>query len=146
MKLTKKTKVFLIVLAILFSPLVFYKLQGTKIYWLKFDSKKIGKNNGDIFIIQNPPSTKDDLIRLIEEMNDTLDLKYSINKKTYYVQYFYKENFHLTRFFKPYYATILGNYVDIRVDNDGDFDKEHLVDYVYNNEAADKNCGMWCPI
>jgi hypothetical protein len=79
-------------------------------------------------------------------MNDTLDLKYRINKKTYYVQYFYKENFYLTRFFKPYYATILGNYVDIRVDNDGDFDKEHLIDYVYNNEAADKNCGMWCPI
>ena len=70
-------------------------------------------------------------------MNDTLDSKYRLNKKTYYVQYFYKESFHLTRFFKPYYTAILGNYVDIRVDNDGDFDKEHLVDYFYKNDEDD---------
>jgi hypothetical protein len=90
MKISKKLKVWLIIFAMLSSPLLFYKLQGTRIYWLKFDSKKIGENNGDIFIIQNPLLTKDDLIRLIEKMNDTLDLKYRLNKKTYYVQYFYK--------------------------------------------------------
>jgi hypothetical protein len=35
----------------------------------------------------------------------------------------------------------LGNYVDIRVDNDGDFDKEHLVDYFYKNNEDDKIFG-----
>ena len=71
MKSTKRLKVFLIVLAILSSPFVFYKLQGTKIYWFNFDGKKIGDNYGDVFIIQNPPSSKEDLIKLIEEMNPT---------------------------------------------------------------------------
>lgn len=146
MKVTKRSKVILFIIAILSAPFLFYKLEGTKIHWLKFDLKNIGDSNGDIFIIQNPPSTKEDLIRLIEEMNDTLDVKERLNKKTYYVQYFYKESFQLTRFFKPHYATILGNYVDVRVDNDGDFDKEHLVNYVKYNEKAYKNCGMWCPI
>lgn len=146
MKVTKHLKIIIIIIVILSAPLLFYKLQGTKIHWLKFDSKYIGDSNGDIFIIQNPPSTKEDLIRLIEEMNDTLDFKDRLNKKTYYVQYFYKESFHLTRFFKPYYTTILGNYVDVRVDNDGDFDKEHLVNYFYKNEAAEKKFGDKGPI
>jgi hypothetical protein len=134
MKVTKSLKIILIIITILSSLILFYKLQGTRIYWLKFDSEKIGDDNGDIFIIQNPPSAKEDLIRLIAEMNDTLNFTDRLNKKTYYVQYFYKESFHLNRFFNPYYAPILGNYVDIRLDNDGDFDKEHLVDYIYKND------------
>ena len=146
MKIIKRLKVVFIIITILLSPILFYKLQGTKIYWLKFDSKKIGDDYGDIFVIQNPPSSKEDLIKLIKKMNDTINLKYRVNKKSSYIQYFYKETFHLTRFFKPYYSTIVGNYVDIRVDNDGDFDKERLVLYKYKRDITDKECGEWCPI
>ena len=74
MKVTKRLKITLIIIAILSSPLLFYRLQGIKIHWLKFDSKKIGDGYGDIFIVQNPPSSKEKLIKLIEKMNDSIDL------------------------------------------------------------------------
>lgn len=144
MKITKKLKVSLIILAMLSSPLLFYKLQGTRIYWLKFDNKRIADDGLDVFVIQNPPSSKEDLIKLIEKMNDTIDLKSRANKK-WYAQSFYKETFNLTRFYKPYYTSFIGTYIDIRSDN-AEFIKEQLVDYVYNNEDEDKNCGMWCPV
>jgi hypothetical protein len=146
MKRIKRLKVFLIVLAILSLPFLFYKLQGPKIYWFKFDSKEIGDNYGDVFIIQNPPSSKEDLIGLIEEMNDTLKLKNRVEKKELYSQSFYKETFHLTRFFKPYYAIIIGNYVDGAYDVDGDFMEEKLIDYNYKDEKRANDCGEWCPV
>jgi hypothetical protein len=144
MKLTKRLKLVLIIITILSSPYLLYKLQGTKIYWLKFDSKKIGDDYGDIFIIQNPPSSREELIKLIEKMNDTLDLKTRI-KKEYYLQAFYKETFNLTRFYKPYYTAFIGTYIDIRSD-DAEFTKEHLVDYLYKSDITNKECGDWCPI
>lgn len=144
MKITKKLKVFLIVLAMLSSPFFFYKLQGTKIHWLKFENKKITEDNLDVFVIQNPPSSKEDLIKLIEKINDTIDLKSRANT-TYYVQSFYKETFNLTRFYKPYYKAFIGTYIDIRADN-AEFIKEHLADYVYKDEESNRNCGDWCRI
>ena len=145
MKLTKGLKVTLIIIAILSSfPFLLYKLQGTRIHWLKFDSMKIGDDYGDIFIIQNPPSSKEELIDLIGKMNDTLDLKSRITKESY-TQAFYKETFNLTRFYKPYYTAVIGTYIDIRSDN-AEFTKEHLVDYLYKNNINDKECGDWCPI
>ena len=144
MKVTKRLKVLLIIITLLSSPFLFYKLQGTRIHWLKFDSKKIGDDYGDLFIVQNPPSSKEDLIKLIEKMNDTLDLKSRI-KKGYYLQAFYKETFNLTRFYKPYYTAFIGTHVDIRSD-DAEFTKEHLVDYLYKSDRDDKECGDWCPI
>ncbi|MFH7015068.1 hypothetical protein [Flavobacterium sp. FlaQc-47] len=145
MKVTKRLKIILVILVILFStPFLFYKLQGTRIHWLKLDSKNIGDDAGDIFVIQNPPSSKEELIILIEKMNDTLDLKSKIKKK-YYLQAFYEETFNLTRFYKPYNKAFIGTRVDIKSD-DAEFTKEHIVDYLYKNDISDKDCGDWCPI
>lgn len=143
MELTKKQKIVLIILLLLVCPFIFYKLQGTKIYWLKFEDEILEKQtSSDIFIIQNPPASKEELMRLIEKMNDTINFKVKINKKSY-VQSFYKESFNLSRFYKPHYSSFIGTPVDIRSDN-AEFIKEMIVDYVYFKE--DKDCGMWCPI
>ena len=143
MELTKKQKVVLIIIVLLVCPFIFYKLQGTKIYWLRFEDEiAVKETSSDIFIVQNPPDSEEELIKLIEKMNDTMNLKSRINKKSY-VQSFYKETFNLTRFYKPHYSSFIGTPVDIRSDN-AQFIKELLVDYVYNDD--DENCGMWCPI
>ena len=146
MKLTKRLKILLLVLVILSSPFVFYKLQGTRIHWLKLEAKKIGENNGEIFIIQNPPSAKEELIELIEKMNDTLNLNSIAKNKKNYTQYFYKETFNLTRFYKPYYTSILGNYVDIINDINGDFDEEYLASYNYKYQNNENHPIEWLPI
>lgn len=150
MKVTKRLKVLLIIIAILLSPFLFYKLQGTRIHWLKLDSKEIGGDGANYFIIQNPPSSKMELIKLIEKMNDTLDLKSRVSKKIYYTQAFYEETFNLTRFYKPYYTAIVGTYINLASDN-APFTKEHLVDYVYINVNSNKEClngdgSSRCPI
>lgn len=143
MELTNKQKIVLFIIVLLVCPFIFYKLQGTKIYSIKFeDEKAIKASSSDIFIVQNPPDSKEELIRLIEKMNDTLNLKSRMDKKSY-VQSFYKESFNLTRFYKPHYSSFIGTPVDIRSDN-AEFVKEQLIDYVHNKE--DKDCGLWCPI
>lgn len=144
MKVTKRLKITLIIIAILSSPLLFYRLQGTKIHWLKFDSKKIGDGYGDIFIVQNPPSSKEKLIKLIEKMNDSIDLKSRITTERY-TQAFYKESFNLTRFYKPYYTAFIGAHIDIRDDN-AEFTEEHLVDYIFKNDGTEKEYGDRGPI
>jgi hypothetical protein len=143
MKLTKRLKLLLVITTILLSPFLFYKLQGTRIHWIKFDSKNIGDDQGDFFIVQNPPSSKEELIQLIEKMNGTIGLK-SKRLKESYTQAFYKETFNLTRFYKPYYTAFIGTHIDLRSDN-SPFIKEHLVDYMYVNIKSDKECGGWCP-
>jgi hypothetical protein len=143
---TKRLKIILIVLIILFSPILLYKIQGTRIHWIRFESKKIGDDTLDVFLIQNPPASKEELIKLIEDMNDTLKLKIRVNNKNFYTQSFYKESFHLTRFFKPYRIAVLGNSVDIRKDYEGDYDQEHLADCFYKDNETEKDCGKWCPI
>ena len=104
------------------------------------------KNNGEIFIIQNPPSAKEELIELIEKMNDTLNLNSIAKNKKNYTQYFYKETFNLTRFYKPYYTSILGNYVDIINDINGDFDEEYLASYNYKYQNNENHPIEWLPI
>lgn len=147
MKLIKIVKkVLIVVLCIFLLSTVFYKLQGTKVHWLKLEAKKIGENNGEFFIIQNPPSTKEELIELIEKMNDTLNLNSIAKNKKNYTQYFYKETFNLTRFYKSYYTAILGNYVDITNDINGDFDEEYLVSYNYKYQNNENDSIEWCPI
>ncbi len=135
MKHTKRLKIFLIFLIILISPLLFYKLQGTIIHRFNFDTSKIGDNSRDFFIIQNPPTSEKDLIKLTEKMNDTLKLENTKDKK-HYSQLFYKETFHLNRFFKPYYD-FFGNHIDIKNDQQGDFDKERLVSYYFKDNDQD---------
>jgi hypothetical protein len=137
MKNTKRLKIFLIVLIILISPLLFYKLQGTRIHRFNYDTSKIGDNYDDYFIIQNPPTSEEDLIKLIEKMNDTLQLENTKDKTSYY-QRFYKETFHLNRFFKPYYD-FWRNYIDVRSDQQGEFRKERLAIYYFkNNDEENK--------
>lgn len=139
MRLTRRiNKVFLIVITVLLSPFLFYKMQGTKIYWLPFDYKKIGEQP-DVFVIQNPPSSKEDLIKLIESMNNTINLK-TVASKKYYGQSFYKETFNLTRFYKPYYMSFIGTYIDIREDN-SEFTQEHLASYIYSDTDLEKKYG-----
>ncbi|PKB18715.1 hypothetical protein [Flavobacterium sp. 5] len=147
MKHIKKRRILLIIIAIVLSPFILYKLEGTKIHWIKFENKKVADDVFDVFVLQNPPSSKEELIKLIEEMNDTIDLKSRANK-TLYVQSFYKETFNLTRFYKPYYHAFIGGaLIDIRSDN-SEFINEYLVSYVYNDKELIKeykNCKEACP-
>ena len=138
MELTKRLKVILIIITLLSSPFIFYKLQGPRIYWINTYGGRVGDHELDVFVIQNPPSSKEDLLNVIKKMNDTLDFKYKEGNNDCYTQKFYKETFNLTRYHKPYYTSFIKHYVNIYTD-DSDFD-EKIVHYNSKEMNEDYNC------
>ena len=68
-------------------------MQGTRIHWINAYGGRVGDHELDVFVIQNPPSSKEDLLNVIKKMNDTLDFKYKGGNNDCYTQKFYKETF-----------------------------------------------------
>jgi hypothetical protein len=142
----KKVKIILIILAIVTSPYMFYKLQGPRIHWIRNESKNIGDSELDIFMVQNPPSSKEKFLELIKKMNDTINMKQRL-KNDCYVQRFYKETvdletFKLTRYYKPYYTYFIGSYVNIWED-DANF-QPILAEYNYASDISIKKNEIKC--